>query len=184
MNDQLANILWLGGSPCFGKSTIADQLADRHGLRVYHCDDAYFHHLNPITPERQSLFFRLAHASCDQLWLRPIARQISEAVELYREEFPLILADLIAMPAGCPVVAEGAALLPELLAGINIGPKRAVWVVPTEPFQRDQYASRAWRHDILERCTDQERAWQNWMARDAAFATLVARDARAATIES
>lgn len=178
VKEQLAKILWIGGSPCSGKSTIADWLAKRHGLTVYRCDDAYYQHANLITPERQPTFFRLAHASCDQLWMRPIEQQVSEELELYRGEFPLILADLKAMPAGSPIVAEGAALLPELLAGINIESRRAVWVVPTEPFQRDHYVNRAWRHDVLERCTDKERAWQNWMARDAGFATSVAHDTR------
>ena len=30
-----SRVLWLGGSPCTGKSTVAGLLAARHGLRVY-----------------------------------------------------------------------------------------------------------------------------------------------------
>jgi hypothetical protein len=67
--------------------------------------------------------------------------------------------------------------LPELLAGHGVERRSAIWIVPTEHFQRERYAQRAWRHDVLADCTDKEQAWNNWMARDASFARFVAREA-------
>lgn len=179
MGATLANVFWIGGSPCSGKSTLADRLAADIGGQVYRCDDAYLRHQELVTPERQPVFHRLSRAACDELWLRPVARQVEEAADLYREEFPLILADMAALPGGRPLIAEGAALLPELLSGLGVPLHRAIWLVPTEPFQRQRYARREWRHEVLASCTDQERAWENWMARDAGFARVVAADAAA-----
>jgi replication-associated recombination protein RarA len=34
----MPNVLWLGGSPCAGKTTIARMLAEKYGLRLYHFD--------------------------------------------------------------------------------------------------------------------------------------------------
>lgn len=177
MQQRFSHVYWLGGSPCAGKSSIADQLAASHGMQVYRCDDAYFRHQELITPARHPLFWKLSRASCDELWMRPVARQVAEERALYREEFPLIVADLDALPRTSPIIAEGAALLPELVDGLHPTAGRAVWVVPTDAFQRRHSAGRAWRHDVLRDCTDPEHAWRNWMARDAGFAGTVARDA-------
>lgn len=183
MDDRFAHTVWIGGSPCSGKSTIADRLAVSFGLGVYRCDDEFERHRTLVTPDRHPVFARLATASCDEIWMRPVARQIAEELELYREEFPLVLADLAtlstSMPdrAPTPLVVEGAALLPELVAGLDPDPHRVVWIVPTEAFQREHYARRPWRHDVLSECTDPDGAWRNWMARDAGFARFVAADA-------
>ena len=175
---QLSHVYWLGGSPCAGKSSIADRLVAAHGLAVYRCDDAYFRHAETITPADQPVFSRIVGATCDELWMRPVERQVAEALELYREEFSLILADLMALPASRPLIAEGAALLPELVDALGVDRRRAVWVVPTETFQRHEYARREWRHETLKECAQPEQAWLNWMARDAGFARSVAEDAK------
>jgi hypothetical protein len=169
---------WIGGSPCAGKSSIVDRLALRHGLRVYRCDDAYDEHLRRFTPEGHPVATRLIALSCDELWLRPVPTQIAEEFAFYREEFSLIRDDLRAMPPGRPIIAEGTALLPDCLDRLGVEPDRAIWIVPAEPFQRRHYAERDWRHEILEDCTERERAWEHWMARDAGFAQEVADEAR------
>ena len=48
-------------------------------------------------------------------------------------------------------------------------------MIPTESFQRQHYSQREWRHDVLRKTSDPERAWENWMARDAYFGREVAR---------
>ncbi len=49
--------------------------------------------------------------------------QVADVFRLAREQFPLILDDLGSMSG--PVVAEGSALLPELLASNAVGADRA-----------------------------------------------------------
>lgn len=38
--DKLKNVFWLGGSPCAGKSSISEILANRFDLEVYQVDKA------------------------------------------------------------------------------------------------------------------------------------------------
>lgn len=174
----LSRIYWLGGSPCAGKSTIADRLAARHGMTIYRCDDAFPDHAQIVDPDTHPTFHRLINLNTDDLWLRPVTQQISEEIELYREEFPLILDDLLALPSDSPIIAEGAALLPDVLAPLDIAPQRMLWMVPSEAFQREHYEKREWRHDILRDSSDPDRAWQNWMSRDAGFAREVTWQAK------
>ena len=115
--------------------------------------------------------------STDDLWLRPLPEQIEEELAIYREEFPFILADL-ARPEEELGLAEGAALLPSLVAEHGVPTEQAIWIVPAEAFQREQYSRREWRHDVLRDCSDPELGWENWMARDAGFALRVAAEAR------
>jgi adenylylsulfate kinase-like enzyme len=50
LKDQLAHILWMGGSPCSGKTSIADLLADQYSLVVYHVDEMFDEHQRRVRP--------------------------------------------------------------------------------------------------------------------------------------
>jgi len=173
----LANLYLIGGSPCSGKTTITDRIAKTYGLPTYRCDDAYFEHAKELTPE-QPVFSRLANASAEAIWMRPVPLQIEEELEIYREEFPFIVRDLKNLAQSGPIIAEGAALSPSLVATLGIATHQAIWIVPTEEFQRHHYGQRDWRHDVVKDCSDPDQAWENWMARDAGFALRVAAEAR------
>jgi hypothetical protein len=169
----------IGGSPCSGKSSVAEALVARHDLAYYRCDEAYFRHVAIANQEQYPRLFRASRASPEEVWIRRgVRQQIEDELELYREEFPLILHDLASMPANRPIVAEGAALLPQSLAVAQTSCDRAIWIVPTEEFQRYHYEQRPWRHDVVKECSDPKQAWENWMARDAGFAKAVAEEAQ------
>ena len=172
----LANLYMIGGSPCSGKTTITNQIAGAYGFSTYRCDDAYFEHAKELTAE-QPIFSRLIQCNSEEIWMRPVPQQIDEELEIYREEFPFIVRDFKKLAASGPVIAEGAALLPSLVATLGIPSHRAIWIVPTEEFQRHHYGQRDWRHDVVKDCSDPKHAWENWMSRDAGFACQVAREA-------
>jgi hypothetical protein len=115
--------------------------------------------------------------SWNEIWSRPVDVAVSDEFEFYREEFGMILEDLHSMPTDRPVLAEGAALLPELVAPLVSHPRSAIWVVPTEEFQLHHYSRREWIHDILSQCENPDSAFATWMGRDAGFARLVAENA-------
>ena len=180
IRQQLAHVYWIGGSPCSGKSSIVAWLARRHDFTAYNCDDAFGEHGQRATPEAQPALYRVTHATWDAIWMRPVEALLADEVVVYEEEFGMILDDLLALPGTRPVVAEGAALMPALVRDLLIDPRRAIWVVPSEEFQRAIYPKRgAWVQGILKECTDREQAFQNWMGRDVAFARRIAEEARA-----
>jgi 2-phosphoglycerate kinase len=181
----LAHVFWVGGSPCSGKSSIVEMLAEAYGLHVYKCDDAFWEHAKRVDPIKQPTFHRLTQMTWDEIWVRPVEVQVADEFACYREEFAMILDDLLALPRSASVIAEGVALLPELVSGLVDDCSRAVWVVPTEPFQREHYTleKRPWVQDILQHCQDPTQAFANWMDRDAGFAKRVAEQARALDLE-
>ncbi len=118
----LSHVYWIGGSPCSGKTSLARRLVERFGWEYYDCDQAFWRHKEIVTPAAQPVFYRVMHLSPEDLWMRPVEQQVREEFAIYREEFPLILADLLALPRTRPVLAEGAALLPECVAPLLAAP--------------------------------------------------------------
>ncbi len=180
MKRDLTHVLWIGGSPCSGKSSVAEILAEEYNLSMYRCDDAFAEHARHADSDRHPTLHRLTHMTWDEIWMRPVEVQVADEFACYREEFAMIVDDLMGYPASTPVIAEGAALLPECVSCVLPDRHRAVWIVPTEAFQRRHYTleRRPWMREILDQCQDPERAFQNWMGRDAGFARLVVKSAR------
>jgi hypothetical protein len=165
-------VLWLGGSPCSGKSTVAALLAERYGLRLYSCDSHFGRHSLAADLEGQPTLARLRAASWTEVFLRPLGPMVRDQITACREEFPMVLADLAALPPGPPVLAEGMALLPECLA-LRPRPQRAAWLVPAPAFQRAHYARRQWAASLVEGLAEPDRAFENWMRRDEVCARWV-----------
>jgi uridine kinase len=173
MKAEWGNVYWIGGSPCSGKSSIAAILVERFGWQYYKCDDYFDTHLQQATPEKQPHFYRIGQMSWDDIWMRSVAEQVADEIAIYHEQFSMILADLQAMPTDKPILAEGAALLPDLVAPLLPNPNQAIFIVPTETFQKTTYAQRDWIDGILAQCRDPERAFANWMNRDVGFGQWV-----------
>ena len=90
--------------------------------------------------------------------MRSVAEQVAHELAIYREQFPMIVADLLALPTDKPVVVEGAALLPELVVAVMAQPNQAFYVVPTPDFQYHTYEKRPWIGGILDQCRDPKQA--------------------------
>lgn len=113
----------------------------------------------------------------EEIWMRPVPIQVDSEFALYREEFGMILDDLRALPSTRPILVEGCALLPELVATQISDSHCALWFVPVPTFQRTHYAQRGFIKDILAQVSNPDLAWDNWMNRDQQFGARVAADA-------
>jgi adenylate kinase family enzyme len=174
---DLAHVRWIGGSPCSGKSSIAALLAERYDCRRYTCDDHWTTHTERAEAVSHPRLYRIGRMTWDEIWMRPVDELLRDNLAILREEWPMILHDLLALPRDRPIIAEGAALLPELVAPLLTHLHRAVWIVPTPAFQREQYGKRPWITAVLSQCRDPDRAWRNWMDRDESLARYVAAEA-------
>ncbi len=177
LRQALAHVYWMGGSPCSGKTSIAKDLVERHGWIYYDCDHAFWQHNAIVSPAQQPTFYRVMHLSAEYLWMRPVEQQTTEEIAIYREEFPLIVKDLLAIPSTQPVLAEGAALLPECVAPLLGDPHQAIWIVPSAEFQLQHYPQRDWAWEYIRDTSDPQRAFENWMERDIRFARFVCQEA-------
>lgn len=179
LNILFSNAYILGGSPCSGKSTLAEMLSARFNLQYYKVDDHEREHVKRSHPDKHPTIYKVLKMSSNENFMRPVAEQVQEEFEFYRERFGMILEDLAAYDPGKPIILEGAAYLPELMAEIEMEPKRVLYLVPTKEFQVEHYRKRSWIKYLLNACDDPETAFSNWMKRDHLFGVKILRQAKA-----
>jgi hypothetical protein len=128
--------LWIGGPPGVGKSTVADRLARRHGLRLYSADTRTWIHRDRAlaagvgAAERWEALPRAERGNGSAAELL--------AMSLHVERGPMVVEDVRALPPAPLVVAEGTAV-PASLVPVD----RALWLLPTPEFQRRRLDERS-----------------------------------------
>lgn len=166
-------IYYIGGSPCSGKSTIAEMIAKDFNFSYFKVDDYLEDYISRGKALHKPYCMKFAKLSPDEVWLRDPVIQNKEELELYREMFEFILEDLGKIKSQNGIITEGAALLPELIKEIDVNNHSYICIVPTKEFQCHHYKLRPWVPDALAGCSDKEKAFENWMERDALFALTV-----------
>ena len=129
--------LWIGGPPGVGKSTVADRLARRHGLRLYSADTRTWIHRDRALA---------AGVEAAERWeaLPPAERGNGSpdellAMSLHVERGPMVVEDVRALPPEPLVVAEGTTM-PASLVPVD----RALWLLPTPELQHQRLEERGW----------------------------------------
>jgi len=167
---DLHHVYWIGGAPGAGKSTIARRLAARRGLELYATDDVMGDHARRSTAADAPYLERFMAMDMDERWLTRSPETMLETFHWFRgEAFPLIVEDLLRLPAGTPVVAEGFRLLPHLVVPLLENMDHAVWLLPTPAFRDAALASRGALWDLPGRTSDPQRARLNLSRRDRMF---------------
>jgi hypothetical protein len=129
-------VVWIGGAPGAGKSTVARALARRHGLRLYGSDTRTWVHRDRALRAGNLHAIRWEELTPKERWARATDELL--AMSLHDERGRMVLDDLAALPDTPLVVAEGTSL-PAAAAGVD----NAVWLLPTRDFQRDQLDRRS-----------------------------------------
>lgn len=177
---DLSRVLWLGGSTCAGKTSVARRLAEAHGLRVYHCDDAFEDHRRRARPERHPGFCRIMDLSGPELWSRPAEEQAEDLQAFYSDQLDLIVEDLRNLPGDGPLLVEGTGLLPHLVAALVERPQQALFLIAGEEFRRRLYPHRGvWVREMLDATPDPAEVFDRWMTRDDLLARRRAEQAAA-----
>jgi hypothetical protein len=181
LKQRLAHILWLGGPPDSGKTTIASEIGARHRINVYHFDrhePAHFARADPL----QHPAVYAAHPdrmTTEERWLgSPPDAMARDTIASWTERFGMALDDLLALPAGIPIIAEGPGIFPECVAPLLSEPRRALWLVPTPSFKRASAVRRDKPGSRWE-TSDPARAQQNLITRDLLMGEHVQRTAEA-----
>jgi 2-phosphoglycerate kinase len=90
----------------------------------------------------------------------------------------LIVEDLLSLPAGPAVIAEGFRLLPSLVRPLLTRPDHAVWLLPTLDFRRAAFTSRGSLWQIARKTGNPEKALHNLLERDRMFTDRLRSEAR------
>lgn len=166
-------VYFIGGSPCSGKSTVAQALSDQYHLRYFKVDDHLEKYMNMAAKDGKPCCKAIANMTPEQIWMREPVVQCDEEIKIYEEIFPYILADVEKTDCAHGVITEGAAYLPSLMKACAVPANRYISITPAKEFQVSHYRQREWVPYVLEGCSDKEKAFENWMERDALFAKIV-----------
>jgi hypothetical protein len=167
-------IYWLSGSPCAGKTSVSTALAQRFDWNVYHCDEWEGQQRHRAESERHPYWFAYSRLTGDELWLMPVQQHIAVAQRAYDEQFALILEDLAMFLEvdSRPLLYDGY-VSPQNLAPLITTKAQAFYLIATEAFQVQYYEQRPWIDAILAGISNREKAWKNWMKRDASIAGML-----------
>lgn len=138
----LRHVLWIGGPPGAGKSSVATRIARRYGLRWYNADTRTWQHRDRALRAGNAAARRWEAMTPEQRWVGSTPRQMLEG-SLHRERGPMVIDDLRALPHSPLVVAEGSTLPARALSSGVAERSRAVWLLPTRAFQQATLTDRA-----------------------------------------
>lgn len=168
------NVLWIGGSPCSGKSSIAEKIVENHDFEYYKCDDFLDEYIKIGCKKNIAIMRKFNSMDLDQTWLiREIDEQVDDEIMFYMEAFEIIADEITEKYQNKKVIVEGTAILPHLIKSKNINLNKYICIVSTREFQIKEYSKREWVQRYLNGCSDPEQAFKNWMERDIQFANNI-----------
>jgi hypothetical protein len=177
----MADVYWMGGSPCAGKTTISHIIAQEFGWQIYHIDGHIETYLERATPKLHPHLSAYRKTGLKDFLLQDPQEQVSQVIGMSHEQFQFILNDIAELSGEAPILVEGANLLASDLVKQIQSSKQAIWMVPTEVFQLAAYPKRgSWVQDVLRHHYQPEEAllaFERWMERDALMAKWTATEA-------
>lgn len=177
LRDVLSHVLWIGGGPRVGKTTISRLLAGKFDLKIYNLDWHQVREHHERSGEADSWWQR---RSMDERWVQPSPEELlARSIAAWGEGFPLVLEDLVALPRSRSIVADGPGAFPWCVAPVIGSPRQAIFLVPTADV-RDRVAERRSLGGARfgDDTSDPERARPNIRIRDQLLGQRIAESCR------
>lgn len=168
---------WIGGAPCCGKSSIAEKLVEEFGFKYYRVDNHLDRYLDIGAKKGNKVLKAMKAQTREETWLKDVDTMVQEEFEYYRYALKIIEGDLKRQFRNKNVVVEGSAILPEFAKARNIPENQYICMVPTRTFQYNRFKERGWVTRVLGGTSDPEKAFDNWIERDARFSTIIRDEA-------
>lgn len=169
----MRKVYYIGGSPCSGKSTVAEVIARKYDISYFKVDDFLDGYTEMGEKNKKPICVKQKQMSPEQIWMREAQIQHLEELQYYTEIFEYVMNDINQISNKNGIITEGAAYLPDLIRCCNISPQHYINLTPTPEFQINHFRKRPFVPMVLHGCSDEEKAFMNWMDRDILFANTV-----------
>src|SRR5690349_14920041 len=94
--ERLAHVLWIGGAPNAGKSTLTRLLAGKYDFKIYNAD---WHLVREHHRQPGAVVKGWDDLTMDERWIRPSPHELAERdIANWTARFPLVVTDLLALP--------------------------------------------------------------------------------------
>lgn len=166
---RLNHVRWIAGGTGAGKSTVARILERRLGAVVYDGDRAEHGWVPRCTrQDHPHLYANLRLTAAERAALSP-AERFHGMASLHGETIGFVVEDLLALPAGRPVLVDWFGITPRDVAPLLSRPEHAVFLLPANVFRE---------RALRTRYADPRRARANWGDTDTtvALANRLGRD--------
>jgi hypothetical protein len=137
--EALGHVLWIGGPPATGKTTIALRLARRYGLRWYSADAQTWAHRDRAIREGNPAARRWEAMTVEERWVTATPDEMLE-LSLHHERGRMLVEDLQALPEAPLIAAEGSIVPPSIVSTGIADSGRALWLIPSERFHQARLA--------------------------------------------
>jgi hypothetical protein len=165
VREALSHVLWIGGGPQAGKTTLSRLIAGKYDLRIYNLD---WHGMRDgAAPSAAEAAF--ASLTMDERWAQPtVAELVERSMRIWEDRFSRVALDLLALPQGRAILAEGPGALPWCVESLIGSEAQAIFLVPT-PERREIVATARWGPGQSQRfpgIVDRERGLRKVRERD------------------
>jgi hypothetical protein len=169
------NVLWIGGPPGSGKTTVAEWLALTHGLRYWGADKFAQVHHRRMVEEQLPAAHEWEAMTPDERWLGDPVQMAQISLAMSERRGAMIIEDLSKEPPTQPIVVEGTPLLPSVIEPVIASPAHALWVVPTPEAEERNLLGR--RGHAYTQTSNPAKAVGNRVAREFHVAERIVREA-------
>jgi len=177
----MAAIYWMGGSPCAGKTTISQIIAQEFGWKVHSLDRHVEEYLHRANPDQHSALIEYNSLGLKSFLSLPAEEQLQLIWRMSAEWFQFLWADARNLLSDAPVLVEGSNIRPQDVMATGVEFDQVIWLTPTEDFLLEAYPRRgAWVQDVLAQVAPEEQidVFEQWMLRDTMHARQTSAQAQ------
>lgn len=121
------NTYYIGGSPCAGKSTVAEILSKKYNLYYFKVDDFLDGYTKLGALKGCPICKKTIELNAEQTWMREPSLLCKEEFEWYKEVFEYVIEDLKQISCKNGIITEGAAYVPTLIKQIGVVRNRYIY---------------------------------------------------------